>query len=263
MPELPEVQTVINVLKSKLLNKKIENYKIIYDKMIENPIDFEKIKGLTINDITRCGKFIIFDLGNLCLVSHLRMEGKYFIKGINDEIVKHEHVVFYFDEFSLRYHDVRKFGIMLIRNKENLYITPPLNKVALDPFSINYLDFHQKLNKKKPIKELLLDQSIVSGLGNIYVDEVLYKSNILPTRLGIDITIDDSKNIIENSKIILNKSIEFGGTTIRSYTSSLGVKGNNQVNLFVHTKDTCPKGHKVLKMKIGGRTTYYCQECQK
>lgn len=262
MPELPEVQTVINKLKEDLIGKAIIDYKINYPKMIENIDEFKLILNKPIINIFRIGKFIIFDFDNLYLVSHLRMEGKYFIKDKIEDINKHEHIIFYFNDFTLRYHDVRKFGIMCIRTS-NLYDIPPISNVGLEPFDIKAIDLYNSYNKNRPIKDLLLDQGLMSGLGNIYADEVLYLSRIEPTRLGSTLSIDDINCIINSSIKILNEAILDGGTTIRSYTSSLGVRGHHQDKLLVHTRAVCPKGHEITKIKVKGRTTYYCKECLK
>ncbi len=270
MPELPEVQTVISTLKELVLNKKIKNINIIYSNTIDGNIDeFKKnVIGFQFIDITRYAKYLIFHLNNnMYIVSHLRMEGKYYYKKNSDQIVKHEHVIFELENgMTLRYHDVRKFGKMILKTKENLFLTPPLNKVGLEPFdkqmTKEYL--YSKINKfKTAIKTVLLSQDYISGLGNIYVDEVLFESRILPNRSANSLNIIDCDNIIKNSIKILNKAILEKGTTIRSYTSSLNVIGNYQNFLLVHTKDVCPIcGKKIDKMKIGGRTTYYCSNCQ-
>lgn len=267
MPELAEVETVKRVLSNQVLNNKIKSINILYPKIIEkDSLNLNKILGKSINSISRKGKYLIFDIDKYYLISHLRMEGKYFIKPCDEEINKHEHIIFNFDTFSLRYHDTRKFGRMcLIDKKEfNLYfknIGPDCNS-NIDP---NYLI--TKLNKSNlAIKTLLLDQSIIAGLGNIYVDEVLFASRINPHKKGKDININDVNNIINSSKIILNKAIKYKGTTIRSYTSSLNVYGSYQKFLQVHTKYDLPCPickTKISKCKIGGRTTYFCNNCQK
>lgn len=262
MPELPEVQTVINALSNKLIGKSIKEIIINYSKMIENIDELNMIKNKPIKRIFRIGKYIIFDFDNLYLVSHLRMEGKYFIKDITDEVLKHEHVIFNFDDFSLRYHDVRKFGIMCVRTT-NLYEIDPIKNVGLEPFDIKLEDLYNNYKRKKPIKELLLNQELMSGLGNIYADEVLYEAKIDPLKLGINLTIDEVNRILNASIRILNEAILDGGTTIRSYTSSLNVKGRHQDKLMVHTKAVCPLGHEVSKIKVGGRSTYFCKECLK
>ena len=268
MPELPEVETVKETLKKKLLNKRIQNIKILYDGIIATDInEFKKnIINEEITDITRRGKFIIFSLTNYYLVSHLRMEGKYFIKNINNEIEKHEHVIFYFDDFTLRYHDTRKFGKMYLVSKDKLLTDTPLNKLGLEPWDdkldINYLK--NKFNNKA-IKTLLLDQSIIAGIGNIYADEILFLSRVNPSTKGKDLTDINLENIIKNTRIVLEQGIKNKGTTIHSF-SSLGVIGDNQSHLLVHTRDgkKCVNCNGIIKkIKVNGRGTYYCPNCQK
>ena len=181
MPELPEVRTVAKVLKEKIIGKKITNYQIRYQNIIEDgSLSFDNLINKTILDITTYGKYLIFKIDNLYLVSHLRMEGKYYIKNINDEISKHEHIIFILDNnISLRYHDTRKFGRMFLT--DDLSKCKGLNKLGLEPFdkNINSDYLLTKFNKSNlPIKELLLDQSIIAGLGNIYANEVLFLSKI-------------------------------------------------------------------------------------
>ncbi len=267
MPELPEVRTVASVLKKNLLNKKITNIEIIYPKIIEpKSLDFKNLIGKKLTDVNTLGKFLIFTFEDLYLVSHLRMEGKYYIKSLNEKIEKHEHIIFDFGALSVRYHDTRKFGRMFLCNDLKDY--PSLNKVGLEPFDKKMTKelLKEKLNSKLPIKELLLDQSIMAGLGNIYVNEVLFASFINPLRKGFDITLDECQRIIDNSVLILNKAIKYGGTTIKSYTSSLGVTGHFQDFLMVHKREGEPCKvcmTPIVNIKVGGRSTYYCPNCQK
>ena len=266
MPELAEVETVRNVLKEKILHKKILDIKIIYPKMIESNIDDFKthLIGDEFIDIKRKGKYLIFETNNNYLISHLRMEGKYFIKKENEEINKHEHVIFYFKDFTLRYHDTRKFGRMNLIKKEDIeYYFKNIGPDANSNIDKTYL-YNKIKNKNIPIKTLLLDQSIISGLGNIYVDEVLFKAKINPNIHGNKLNENDCNNILIASKDILDKAIKYKGTTIRSYTSSLGVYGEYQKYLNVHTKDICPVCNSIIaKEKIGGRSTYFCPNCQR
>ena len=268
MPELAEVETVRKTLKKSLLGHKINKIDIFYPKMIENDENYFKnsLIGNEIKDILRKGKYLIFVLNDYYLISHLRMEGKFFIKPADDIKEKHEHLIFYFDDFTLRYSDTRKFGRMkLIKHNE---LNDYFKDIGPDANSddINIFDIYQKIVKRNlPIKEILLDQSIIAGLGNIYVDEVLFASKINPLRKGKDITLKDVQNILSSSKSILNKAILEKGTTIRSYTSSLGVYGNYQKYLQVHTKEKepCPICQtNILKTRVGGRGTYYCPKCQ-
>ena len=272
MPEIAEVETVRNTLKKRILNKRIKDVKIIYEKMLDNSeSDF---KNILINnefiDILRKGKWLIFELNDYYLLSHLRMEGKYFIKNSNEVREKHEHIIITFaDNIDLRYHDTRKFGRMKIIKKEELYNTEEIKKQGIEPIDdkLNSEYLLEKFkNKKLPIKTLLLDQTIISGLGNIYADEVLYASGIHPLRTGESLTKEECEKIVTSSKNIIEKAIIEGGTTIKSYTSSLGVIGNYQNYLKVHTKENkiceiC--NEKIKKIKVGGRSTYYCDKCQK
>ena len=271
MPELPEVETVRRVLKDQIINLKIEDIKIRYDGIIEDNIDYfvNNIKNKTIVDILRRGKYLIFKLNEGYMLSHLRMEGKYFYVKNDSLDNKHIHVIFYLSNgYSLLYQDVRKFGKMAYKRDDELYNSHPLNSLGFDPIldlNPDYENIYKKLNKKViSIKTALLDQSVITGLGNIYVDEVLFMSKINPQRSANSIKYDEFLDICNSSVKILNLAIENKGTTIRSYTSSLGVTGNYQNFLNVHTKNICPHCQKALiRVKINGRTTYYCENCQR
>ena len=270
MPELPEVETVKEVLKKQKIKKKILDVIVNYPKMIENMDSLEfisKLKNQTIIDIKRRGKWLLFELNDYYLLSHLRMEGKYYIKNFDDEVTKHQHVIFRFKDFELRYNDNRKFGRMYLLDKDNIYNTKPLNELGYEPWDekldINYLKSKYK-NKRLPIKTVLLDQSIIVGIGNIYDDEILFLSKINPYKKASELTDLELNNIINNTKIVLDKAIKLGGTTIKTYTSSEGVHGRFQNELLVHTKTNCPICNSKLNIdKINGRSTYYCINCQK
>ena len=271
MPELPEVETVRKKLLTKLKNKKIKSVNIIYPNIFFGQ-DIEKIKenikNQTINDIKRKGKWLIFELDDYYLLSHLRMEGKYLYRNIGEKIEKHEHVIFNInDEFELRYKDTRKFGRMYLVDKTKINESP-LKDVGPDPWdeklTINYLK--EKYNNKKiPIKTALLDQSIIAGIGNIYADEILFLSKIHPLRKCGSLNNKELESIIENTKKVLEKAIEEGGTTIRSYTSEEGVTGLFQNELYVHQreKEECRICKTIIKkIRVGQRGTYYCEKCQ-
>lgn len=269
MPELPEVETVRRTLKRQVLHKKIVKSSVYWNNIIAFP-DVEtfkkQIENQRINDILRRGKWLMFELDDYFLLSHLRMEGKYFIRNLGDERVKHEHVIFLFsDNKELRYHDTRKFGKMYLIPKDEVYQTKPLNELGLEPWDDKLTsDYLKDKFNNKPIKTQLLDQSIIVGIGNIYADEVLFLSGIDPLRPGDSLSDNERLSIIENTRKVLERAIELGGTTVKSYTSSEGVHGLFQTELLVHTKEVCPKCHaEIMKIKVGGRGTYYCPNCQK
>jgi formamidopyrimidine-DNA glycosylase len=218
MPEIAEVETVRRVLKERIINKRIKGVNILYDRIIESDLEaFKKeIVSLKFKDILRRGKWLIFDLGEYYLCSHLRMEGKYFVKKHNEPIEKHEHVIFELDDGNdLRYADVRKFGRMDLVKKELLDTVEGVNKQGLEPvdnelvkekLTKEYL-YEKVHNKKLPLKELLLDQTIISGLGNIYADEVAFVSKLNPLKEGDKLSLKDCQNIIDASKKIITKAI--------------------------------------------------------
>ena len=197
------------------------------------------------------------------------MEGKYFIKNNCNKVNKHEHVVFVLDDnTTLRYMDVRKFGKMHLIDKDKIKTVVPLVDLGVEPWdkrlSVDYL--RDKYKKKKlPIKSVLLDQSIIVGIGNIYADEILFLSHINPLKRCCDLDDFELSNIIKYTKEELEMAIKKGGTTIRSYSSVNGVHGLFQQELNVHTKEgaKCPVcGNIIIKTKVGGRGTYYCSKCQ-
>lgn len=275
MPELPEVETVRRTLEHQIINEEIKDIKVYYDKIIENVSKDEfvtKLIGEAITKINRYGKYLIFILNNVSIIAHLRMEGKFFLKDVNEPVEKHEHIIFEFkSNRTLRYHDTRKFGKMALINSTDMSVImnyPSLKKLgpeANQNVSEEYL-YNALVKRHEPIKTALLNQEIIAGLGNIYVDEVCFLSKIHPHTSCTFITKNDVATIIKNAKTILDKAILAGGTTIRSYTSSLGVTGRFQVYLHVHTKEGSPCdvcGTIVKKMVVGGRGTYYCPNCQK
>lgn len=273
MPEKPEVITVVNNLKKEIIGKKIVDCNIYWDNIIAYPTTDEfkrKIINQKINAITTRGKFIVISLNDYSLLIHLRMEGKFFFRKKNDPIVKHEHVELIFDDnVSFRYHDTRKFGKMYLVALEDTYKVKPLSELGLE-YNDNNLTkeyLYSKIhNKNLPIKTVLLDQSIITGIGNIYDDEILFLSGINPSKKSSLITLDECDKIIKNTKEVLEKAISLGGTTIKSFTSSEGVHGLFQNELLVHGKsgELCPKCKNIiLKTRIGGRGTSYCKNCQK
>lgn len=268
MPEFPEVKTVISILKDNVLGKSISKIDILRAKNFEG--DSNKLIGATIKDISQVGKFIVFHFDNpYVLVSHLRMEGKYFFRHINDPYNKHDIAAFIFEDNStLVYNDVRKFGILQIRDASNYLEVEPLASVGPNPFEMKDASRLEKSfkNKSIPIKTALLDQSIMSGLGNIYVDEVLFECKIHPETPAKLISRDQLEQVLKASQIILQKAIEKGGSTIKSYHPKEGVSGEFQVDLKVYGKKdgSCVRcGHHLRKIFVGGRGTTYCPKCQK
>lgn len=274
MPELPEVETIVNTLKRFVINKKIKAVSVYWPNIVKLPDDVEKFKYILVDqsilNITRKGKFLLFELDDYVLVSHLRMEGKYSVHEHDEPLDKHTHIVFTFtDGEELRYNDVRKFGTMHVFNKGEELINKPLNQLGPDPFDDTFtLDyFYKKLqNTSRAIKAVLLDQTIVAGLGNIYVDETLFKAGVHPLKRANKITKQEGQRIKKQAIQTLLEAVKQGGTTIRSYVSSDGEMGLFQQELYVYGQEdeACKNcGDTIVKIKVAGRGTHVCLECQK
>ncbi|MBM4762523.1 DNA-formamidopyrimidine glycosylase [Bacillus sp. B15-48] len=274
MPELPEVETVRKTLEALIIGKKIKEVSIFWPKMVKKPEEVEQfsdaLRDQTILSIGRRGKFLLFYTDDYALVSHLRMEGKYGVFQKVEPVEKHTHVIFHFtDDSELRYKDVRKFGTYHLYKKGDELYEQPLVGLGPEPFSETFTleGLKEKLRKTtRKIKPTLLDQKVLVGLGNIYVDEALFRAQIHPERPAPSLTDDELSRL--HSEIIktLSEAVEKGGSTIRSYVNSQGQIGMFQLDLNVYARNQEPCkccGTEIEKIVVGGRGTHYCPKCQK
>lgn len=275
MPEMPEVQSVIDsLLEQEIVNKKITNVEIYMEKILKNS-SVDNFKNFllkeSITNITRKGKYLIFHLTHKkILVIHLRMEGKLFFVSTNNEIpTRHILVKIQMKDQELIYHDTRRFGTFTIYDEDTYLKSKELSKLALDPleegFDWKYLKNNFK-NSTRYVKSIILDQTIVAGIGNIYADEILFASKINPYTKGKDLTDQNFKDIVINAKDIMTRAIKNKGTTISSYYYKKDKMGEFQKFLLVHTKKSKPCVNckkEIIKVKVNGRGTYICEHCQK
>lgn len=272
MPELPEVETVRKGLEKLVVGKTIKEVTILWPRIIEAPVVeiFEsQLIGQTIEKMERRGKFLIFKLTNYDMISHLRMEGKYETHDTEDQRDKHTHVIFTFTDGSeLRYLDVRKFGRMVLVDKDQGTNYKGILALGPEPipsqFKLN--EFRSGLKKHhKAIKPLLLDQRLVTGLGNIYVDEALWEAKIYPEQPADTLKPKEVERLYDAIIDVLGRAVEAGGTTIRSYLNALGEAGTFQISLNVYgqTNHPCPRcGTPIKKIKVAQRGTHFCPKCQ-
>ncbi len=273
MPELPEVETVKNILEPLVKGKTIDSIDVFYDRLVQsNLTEFKtSLIGKTIISISRYGKFLFIHLSDCkVIITHLRMEGKFRTSNNKEDArIKHTSMIFYFsDGTTLSFDDTRKFGLMYLTDESNLQNIPMIKKLGIEANKVKLTDLpilYKKLNRKKPIKELLLDQTILCGIGNIYADEICYATSINPFTLGCFLTNNDIDNIVANAKTILEKAIDAGGSTIHSFHPSEGVDGRFQEELLCYGRagQICPKcGTRFHKEFLGGRGTTFCPNCQ-
>jgi formamidopyrimidine-DNA glycosylase len=287
MPELPEVEIVKQSLVKKIQQKKIKKV-IIRNRNLrfKIPLKFEELlRNKIIKKVTRFSKYLIlnFSDGSFCLI-HLGMSGTiHLIKKNNlnkftnvsfyhspNLPKKHNHVEIQFQDLKVIYNDPRRFGFFkFINNKEEL-----LNRfshLGPEPFFKNFnLKYLLKyfFKKKKDIKSFLIDQKFVSGIGNIYANEILFLSKINPRTYAMKLSKKECKKIISFSKSVLNEAIQKGGSSIRDFNNTFGEKGNFQKEFKVYQRENlnCARykcSGKIKKIFISNRSTFFCNTCQK
>ena len=287
MPELPEVEIVKLSLKKTIKSKKILKVKVNNRNLrFKIQKDFEALlKRRKIIDVNRKAKYLIIILDdNKYLIMHFGMSGTLhllkkefdfkntnlsFYKGQNFPS-KHNHIELFFDKFKIVYNDPRRFGFVKFLNSKK-ELVKYLKNFGMEPlekkFNIKYL---KKVlnNKNKNIKNILLDQKYISGIGNIYANEILFFSKINPNKLGKKINIREMKKLLVFSKKVLRKAIKKGGSTIRDFKNAEGTKGSFQDEFKVYNKDgfKCPNSlcaKFIKKITISNRSSFYCPDCQK
>jgi len=289
MPELPEVEVVKRSLLNKIQNSVIKAVKI-NDSRLRYKINrnqLKKIIGLRLKKIKRRSKYLLFFFNrDIVMLVHLGMTGKFFFINQNnskfktsfyyniqeEKDKKHDRVIFYLSKKQkLIYNDVRKFGFIKFLNKANVDQNLHLKNLGPEPLN-NKFDFiyfkNYTARRKRTVKELLMDQKFVSGLGNIYVNEILFFSGVNPKKEIQYLSDLEIKNIIKFTKKILFKAIDLGGSSIKDFSSSSGKKGSYQQHFSVYGKkgENCAKkkcNGNIVKIILANRASFYCPKCQK
>ena len=289
MPELPEVEVVKKSLENQILNLTIKDVKLndINLRYKVKKQEINKIIGLKILRIERRSKYLLFFFNkDIVMLVHLGMTGKFFF--INkkkkkyktsfyydlneDKDKKHDRIIFELsNKQQLIYNDIRKFGFIKIINQVSLDQNVHLKYLGPEPlstkFNFKYFKGYIK-GKKRTIKDILMDQKFISGLGNIYVNEILFFSGVKPTKKTKNLSVVEIKKIIKFTKKIISKAIIYGGSSIKDFSSVSGKKGSFQQHFCVYGK----KGEKCSnkncnnlmdKIVISNRASFYCYKCQK
>ncbi len=287
MPELPEVEIVKRSLKNKVNYKKIKKI-IISNRNLRFKVEknFENIlEGRSIINVSRFSKYIILTLDNYiyCLI-HLGMSGTLHLINYkkNEKItnmsfyhskilpIKHNHIKIKFSKFMIVYNDPRRFGFFkILKNEKELknFFKRSGPEAISSNFNLKYVQ-NKFFNKKKNIKNFLLDQNFVSGIGNIYANEILFYCKINPFKIARNITYKEINKLVKYSKLILNLAIKYGGSSIRDFKNTKGVTGlfQNEFKVYGKENKNCSRKNcqgKISKFFISNRSTFFCNLCQK
>ncbi len=288
MPELPEVETIVNYLKKKIVGLKIEKIWTDTKKLIRHP-DFDtfekEIIGKKIKNVRRKAKYIIIDLNQgKSLLIHQKLTGHLLVghwelkdnkpipkeQKLKERDNSYIHVLWWFDNgLMMGLSNLRKFAEVELWNTKELNNLKRLKKLGPEPLTdeFTFSKFKKQLEgRSKNIKKCLLDQEIVSGIGNIYSDEILWDAKIDPFRSVNDLSEKELKKIFNSTEKIIKKAIELKGESISDYRIPDGAKGNYDKYRKVYKKEgeKCPRGDGIIKRKkTGGRSAHYCPNCQK
>lgn len=281
MPEIVEVQVQVDGLQN-IVGEIIEKIKIqdggeVIAKNDDNFIEI--LEGSMIEKVFRIGKYIVFELSKVqnqsnkrdffYMLVHLGMTGGFLINKLHP----HERIIFQLKKVNLYYWDIRKYGSILILDADQLKRYINLRKLGIDALNASKYEIELSLiqeiykpkNLKKHIKVLLLDQSIISGLGNIYANEVLFRSKIHPLSTPEDISWDDVKYLAAQISKVVNEAYKLGGSSIKDYANVYGEKGSFQKHHYVYGRKGKPCKNcntKIERVQIEGRSTFYCPTCQ-
>jgi len=286
MPELPEVETIVRGLREPLFGRKFTGVRVGWENLVARPRpdgstssprrlaegpaveEFERgLVGQRILDVKRRGKYLVFALsGGESLIVHLRMTGRLLIKNCDDELDKHDHLIFELDDGrELRFNNMRKLGRVYLVDDED-EIVGGLGPEPLDD-DFAPADFAALLSGRRGmIKPLLLNQRFVAGIGNIYADEALFAARIHPERRADTLTAGEIERLYHAIRRVLRQGIENRGTTLVTYRDAEGREGRNQeyLRVFRRTGQSCPRcGMPIERTVVGGRGTYFCPRCQK
>ena len=275
MPELPEVETIKRGLNQVLTDKKIKSFWSNWPKKVEPSFKIvkSKIVGKKIKQVSRRAKILIFELSSSeFILIHLKLTGQLIYSGgkVKNQPNKFTHVVFYLDGGAkLFFNDSRKFGWIKIAKSEEVIANSFIKKLGPEPFKgLSLKVFKEVLSRSgRPIKVVLMDQSRISGIGNIYANDALWLSAINPQRPANNLQPEEQKKLYEAIITVLKAGIKYGGASELAFVTPDGTEGNYQNHTLVygHEGEPCERCHKsvIKKFFLGGRGTYFCPKCQK
>ncbi|MGQ9755381.1 MAG: bifunctional DNA-formamidopyrimidine glycosylase/DNA-(apurinic or apyrimidinic site) lyase [Desulfotomaculales bacterium] len=272
MPELPEVETVVRCLRVALKGLRIESVDVYLPKVLafpDTPSFQAALCGKVFLELERRGKYIIACLTDaMALAVHLRMSGQLVYELEEGPLPKHTHIVWHLNRGRLRFTDPRQFGRVWLVPSDRLQLVPGLRDLGTEPLD-NSFRLETLANvlsgRKRSIKAVLLDQTLIAGLGNIYTDEALYRAQIHPMRPAGSLTARETHALYQAIREVLREGIAYGGTSIRDYVDGTGQQGSyqNLLRVYGRSHQACSRcGQPIARTKVGGRGTYFCPRCQ-
>lgn len=278
MPELPEVETIKRGLLKFILNKKIVQIEVLEKKQF-----IGNVSSAIVVSIRRFGKALVIDLDNgYSLMIHLRMTGQLIWRGKENFAAGHPsenfvaelpnkqtRVIFKFADGVLYFNDQRKFGFVKVLKTQDVEKDDFIKKLAKEPWQMDAKELYDKFQRHKnaPVKAVILDQTIIAGLGNIYADESLYFANVHPETKAGDLSMEQVEKILVGARTVMDASINSGGSTMATYVRADGTRGDyleKFAKVFRREGQSCERcGAKIVKIKVAGRGTHICPECQK
>jgi len=272
MPELPEVETILKGIKKELIGKKISKAEVLFRGIVKTPVrTFQgELAGAVIRGASRRSKFLLMELDKpFVVLIHLKMTGQ-LLYSRERRKTPHTHLILHFSDGTfLHYLDIRKFGAWWLYPREGLARVKELKKVGEEPLgpAMNWDRFNELLDGKKgKLKPLLMDQTFICGMGNIYSDEILYRARIHPLRQLQTLKPLERKELFHAMKTKLEEGIRRGGCSMDTYLNLTGGKGTMQEHLLVYGRKEgkclrCGTGIKTLR--LSGRTGHFCPYCQR
>ena len=277
MPELPEVETIRRGLSEFIVKKKIKNTTILCEKSFIGSPAIGTVVGLR-----RYGKALVIDLDNeQSLMIHLRMTGQLIYDGNTRYAAGHPsdnffeklpnkqtRVIIEFEDGTLYFNDQRKFGFIKVLPSQEVENDDFIKKLAPEPWAMETSDFYSRLQRHKNscIKAIILDQTVICGLGNIYADEALFESQIHPERKCATITQAEAERLLKAARLVMERSIASGGSTMATYVKADGTRGDyleKFAQVFRREGKKCPRcGTNIIKIRVAGRGTHVCPHCQ-
>lgn len=262
MPEGPEVQTIVNDLRLLIKNKTLNSVELLDDILKKKGIQSQlaKLNNRIVKDVYRLGKYIIIDLDNYKLAIHLRMTGS-LVSVLN----KYTRAILYFEDIKLYFNDIRRFGTVEIFSDHDEF--KKLKNLGEDILDITEEAFIKVIKtSKKDIYTTLLNNKYITGIGNIYANEILHDTNINPYIKVNNLSELDLKSIFKSAQTILNDSVNKRGTSFSDYVDLAGKAGQfqNYLKVYRQNNKNCIKcNQQIIKDKIAGRSIFYCPNCQK